>query len=176
MDISLWSHNGGEEEAESRCESHTLYKPLVGCIRGTLQVGKRGDCVPFIVPWYLGLPGSSQISPSEPTVSLRAGVALPAPALATGPAVFGPGPLEPCQFAQLSYTFPLVLLHVHFLSTHNKEFASRWKGRTEREVPVCMTPMWAWNLPVRTTGRRCAWVTFAAQSLAQSGCPVPVDT
>ena len=112
-----------------------------------------------IVPWYLGLPGSGQISHSEPTVSLWAGVALPSPALSTGPAVFGPGPLEPCQFAQLSCTSPLVLLHVHFLSTHNKEFASRWKGkfpaegRTEREVPVCLTPTWAWNLPVRTTGQ-----------------------
>ena len=156
---SLLSHNGGEEEAESRCESHTLYGPLVGCIMGTLQVGKRGDCAPFILPWYLGLPGSSQISPSEPTVSLRAGVALPSPAVSTGPAVFGPGPLEPCQFAQLSYTSPLVLLHIHFLSTHNKEFASRWigkfpaEGRTEREVPVCLTPTWAWNLAVHTTGQ-----------------------
>lgn len=67
--------------------------------------------------------------------------------------LFGPGPLEPCQFAQLSDTFPLVLLHVHFSSTHHKEFAPSWEGRTEGEAPVCMTPMWAWNLPVRATGQ-----------------------
>lgn len=76
-DISLLSQNGREEEAESRCEIHTLHKPLVGCIMGTLQVGKWGDCVPFTAPWYPGLPGSSQVSPSGPTVSPRAGVALP---------------------------------------------------------------------------------------------------
>ena len=74
------------------------------------------------------------------------------------------------------YNHPSTVREEAVKASHNKEFASRWKGRTEREVPVCMTPMWAWNLPVRTTGRRCAWVTFAAQSLAQSGCPVPVDT
>ena len=49
--------------------------------------------------------------------------------------------------------FPLVLLHVHFSSTHHKEFAPSWEGRTEGEAPVCMTPMWAWNLPVRATGQ-----------------------
>lgn len=32
-------------------------------------MGNRSDCFPLIVPWYLGLPGSSQVSHSGPTVS-----------------------------------------------------------------------------------------------------------
>lgn len=61
----------------------------------------------------------------------------------TGPAIFGSGPLGPGQFAWLSYTSPLVLLHVHFSSAYSKEFASRWRskfpteGRTEREGSWC---------------------------------------
>ena len=38
---------------------------------------ESGVTVPFTAPWYPGLPGSSQVSPSGSAVSPRAGVALP---------------------------------------------------------------------------------------------------
>ena len=107
MDISLLPHNGREEEAESRCEIHILHTPLVGCIMGTLQVGKRGDCVPFTAPWYPGLPGSSQVSPSGSTVSPRAGVALPLPGL-----LYRSSCLQPWAFGAL-----LVCMAILYFST-----------------------------------------------------------
>ena len=125
-----------------------------------------------ICSWETGVTVSPSLSLGTwvfltPAKSLTVGPPCPQgwsrPALmpfSTGPAIFGSGPLGPGQLAWLSYTSPLVLLHVHFLSARNKEFASTWRskfpaeGRTEREVPVCMTPstMCTWRSPVCLAG------------------------
>lgn len=109
----------------------------------------------------------------------------------TGPAVFRPwahGAPPICSAILYSYLLVL-LLYVYFLSTHSKEFASRWtskilrEGRTEQGVQVCMTP--SSRMCMELIGGSChsrcyAWIIFVAKSLepsrcqVQSGCSVPV--